>query len=52
MRKVCIPHHFTGLLREGEGVWEDVYVRGSLQLVSAVRGDVELDVISLQQCHL
>lgn len=40
-------HHFTGLLGEAEGVWEDVDVGGSLQLISTVGGDVELYVISL-----
>lgn len=47
-----IHYHFTGLLGEVEGVWEDVDVSCSLQLVSAVGGDVELYVISLQQSHL
>lgn len=45
------PHHFAGLLGEVEGIWEDVDVGRPLQLVPAVGGDVELDVISLQQCH-
>lgn len=46
------PHHFTGLLGEVEGVWEDVNVGSPLQLVSAVSGDVELYVVSLQKSHL
>lgn len=45
-------HHFAGLLGEVEGVWEDVDVGSPLQLVSAVGGNVELYVISLQQGHL
>lgn len=45
------PHHFSGLLGEVEGIWENVDVGRPLQLVSAVGGDVELDVISLQQGH-
>lgn len=45
-------HHFTSLLGEVEGVWEDVDVRGPFQLISAVGGDVELYVIALQQRHL
>lgn len=47
-----IFHHFTGLLGEAKGVWEDVDVRGPFKLISAVGGDVELYVISLQQRHL
>lgn len=46
------PHHFPGLLGEVEGVGQDVDVGGPLQLVPAVGGDVELDVIPLQQGHL
>lgn len=46
------PHHFPGLLGEVEGVGQDVDVGGPLQFVSAVGGDVELDVIPLQQGHL
>lgn len=46
-----VPHHLSGLLGEAEGVREDVDVGGPLQLVSAVGGDVELHVVSLQQGH-
>lgn len=45
-------HHFPGLLGEVEGVGQDVDVGRPLQLVPAVGGDVELDVIALQQGHL
>lgn len=45
-------HHFPGLLGEVEGVWQDVDVGRPLQLIPAVGGDVELDVIALQQGHL
>lgn len=47
-----IFHHFTSLLGEVEGVWEDVDVGGPFKLISAVGGDVELYVISFQQRHL
>lgn len=46
-----ITHHFTGLLGEVEGVGEDVDVGGPLQLVPAVGGDVELNVVALQKGH-
>lgn len=45
-------HHFPGLLGEVEGVGQDVDVGRPLQLVPAVGGDVELDVVALQQGHL
>lgn len=45
-------YHFTGLLGEVEGVWENVNVGSPLKLVSAVGGDVELYVVSLQKGHL
>lgn len=48
----CIPHHFTCLLGEVEGVWKDVYVGRPLQLVSTVGGDVELYVVPFQKGHL
>lgn len=45
-------HHFTGLLSEAEGIGLDVDVGSPLQLISTVRGDVELNVVSLQKRHL
>lgn len=47
-----IFHHFASLLGEIEGVREDINVCGPFKLIPAVGGDVELDVISLQQRHL
>lgn len=46
-----ISNHFTGLLGEVEGVREDLDVGGPLQFISAISGDVEVDVVSLQQRH-
>lgn len=46
-----VSNHFTSLLSEVEGVWENFDVGGPLQFVSAIGGDVELDVVSLQQRH-
>lgn len=47
-----ISNHFTGLLGEVEGVWEDINVGGPLKFISAIGGDVELNVVSLQKRHL
>lgn len=47
-----ISNHFTGLLGEVEGIWEDFNVGGPLKFISAVGGYVELNVVALQKCHL
>lgn len=44
--------HFSSFISKLESVGENLYVGGSFQFVAPVRGNVEPNVVTLQQGHL
>lgn len=44
--------HFSGFISKLESVGENLDVGGAFQLVAPVRGNVEPNVVALQQGHL